>query len=242
MSMHASIHATKMAEFYRSGFVGCDSLGYVVDTGTFEIQQSGEIGCLGEIVLNVKRILEIVDPGPDPTDPTVAIVQTYYYAYNASVRNHDMFLRYDNADHPAGPDWKDQHHRHDGDWRTGEHQNSPTWVGREKWPKLGDFISEVETWYWQHKDELPNPGKYRALDRADSLELDREPQTCASDSTTLLPPLPESPREPRHPARLPLPDRRLDAQADGDVLPCADRRARLDAAPVAAEGQLDAGD
>lgn len=159
LSRHVSIHTTKMAEYYARGFVGCDTLEYIVEDGTHEIQQVGEIGCLGEIVLSIRRNMEIVDPDPE-SDP---VIHTYYYAYNASVRNHETFLRYDNAPHPPGPDWKDQHHRHFGDWRTGEYPDSPQWTGIERWPKLGDFIEEVEKWYWEHRSELPNRDAYPIL-------------------------------------------------------------------------------
>ena len=81
----------------------------------------------------------------------------FRYAYNASVRGHGNFLRHDNAH--AYPGHPDQHHRQEFDWHTGEElRGFPLWVGTEGgWPTLGDFIEEVCEWYWEHRNELPEP-------------------------------------------------------------------------------------
>jgi hypothetical protein len=112
--------------------------------GSSLITLKGLIGCLGGIVIAVDKTLIILDASDNPH------VQTIDYAYNAWVRGHFNFLRYDNAHvHPGHPD---PHHRHKYDWRTGrgvvEH------VGEGAWPTLGDFIREVEAWRDDHHNEL----------------------------------------------------------------------------------------
>lgn len=126
-----------------------------LEAGLLTIQ--GEISCLGNIVIKVDKTLAILDDGtPDPP------VQTILYAYNASVRGRDSFLRHDNAH--TYPGHSDEHHRHDFDWKTGENlPGSPLWVGPGGWPTLSEFIEEVRDWFWKHRDELPGPDAYVEL-------------------------------------------------------------------------------
>jgi hypothetical protein len=106
----------------------------------------------------VEKNLIVIDDGT--LDP---LVQTVDYAYNASVRGVKSFLRNDNLH--SFPGHRDAHHRHDFDWKTEKDlSNSPSWVGEESWPTLSEFIEEVEQWYWKHRDELPYPEKYSALE------------------------------------------------------------------------------
>lgn len=149
-----------MDAFRSSSFVGEDSMELrFLEAGLLTIQ--GEISCLGNIVIRVGKTLAILDDGePDPP------VQTILYAYNASVRGRNSFLRHDNAH--AYPGHFDEHHRHDFDWKTGENlPGSPSWVGADGWPTMSEFIEEVRDWYWKHKDELPSPHAYGKLGTRD---------------------------------------------------------------------------
>ena len=120
----------------------------------------GEISCLGGIVISVRKRLEIRDD--DPINP---VVVTATYAYNARVGRYGDIVRDDNADHHGHPD---PHHRHFFDWRTGnERDDSPHWVGVDGWRTLGQFIDEIEDWYWDHRGELPAPDAYGEIDERD---------------------------------------------------------------------------
>jgi len=142
-----------MDHFYSGGFVCADTLVWEADASGLKLE--GEIACKGNIVIDVFKLIALVEPGADPSDVHV-LVQTFRYAYNASVRGHGTFLRHDNAH--AYPGHQDQHHRHELDWRTGDElPGFPRWVGTEGWPTLGDFIQEVSDWYWKRRDELPEP-------------------------------------------------------------------------------------
>ena len=142
-----------MEHFYSSGFVCSDTLTWEAVPGALRL--FGEIGCKGNIVISVEKLIALVDPDGDPEDLNVG-VQTVRYAYNALIRSHENLLRHDNAHpHPGHPD---NHHWHEFDWKTGEElAGFPKWCGVDGWPTLGDFIQQVEAWYWQHRDELPEP-------------------------------------------------------------------------------------
>ena len=156
-STYFSIHENRMDGFRSRDFVGEDSLEFTfLEAGILKIE--GEISCLGNIVIRVERTLVVLEDGT--TDPPV---QTIFYAYNASVRGRNSFLRYNNLHRLPGH--RDEHHKNSFDWRTGAHlPHSPEWVGVEGWPTLSQFINEVEEWYWQHREELPHPESYGALD------------------------------------------------------------------------------
>lgn len=154
-STYFNTHENRMDGFRSSGFVGEDSLEFsFLEAGLLAIK--GEISCLGNTVISVNKTLVILE---DETDP---LVQTVLYAYNASVRGRNSFLRHDNIHRYPGH--ADEHHRHEFDWKTGKHlPGSPSWVGSDGWPTLGKFMEEAESWYWRHKGELPKPESYGAL-------------------------------------------------------------------------------
>lgn len=135
-----------MRSLYNESFVQADNLVIEAFSGGFAI--TGEIVCLGNITIRVEKLVLVVDPG-------AMSVETSEYAYAASVRNRGVIVRYDNSDHHHSH--PDRHHRHDCDWRTGEELGTAVWVGREKWPTLGEFVREIADWYWKHRDELPEP-------------------------------------------------------------------------------------
>jgi hypothetical protein len=142
------VHENRMAQMRQSGFV-LDDTALTITALPGMLCMAGDIVCLRGIVVRVYKVLEILRGDGDD-----AVVQTVRYAYNAFVRGHGTFLRFDNAH--AHPGHDDEHHRHDGDWRTGK-ETDPVWVGPGGWPTLGDFLSLVEDWYCQHCDELPEP-------------------------------------------------------------------------------------
>jgi len=145
-----------MDGFRARGFVSEDSLKFTFLEADF-LKIEGEISCLGDIVIRVEKTLAVLEDGT--TDPPV---QTIWYAYNASVRGWNTFLRYNNLHRLPGH--KDEHHKNSFDWKTEAHlSHSPEWVGIEGWPTLSQFMEEVERWYWKRREELPNPESYGAL-------------------------------------------------------------------------------
>ena len=136
-----------MSQLYAHGFIQRDTLQW--ETTPPAMRLCGEIACLGNIVIGVQKILLVLDGQGDD-----ALVQTVYYAYNASVRGYGNIFRYDNNEHYS--EHPDAHHRHDFNWRTGaQRNNSPRWTG--EWPTLGEFIEKVADWYQVNRDELPEP-------------------------------------------------------------------------------------
>ncbi len=144
-----------MQGFRASGFVGGDSL--ETEIASHEVTMEGEIACLGNIVVNVLKTLEVLSgEGMD------AMVQTVTYAYNVSIRGRFNIFRYDNLHSTKGH--PDPHHKDVYDWRTGEQlPGSPLWVGIECWPTLADVILEAQQWYADHYGELDNPDEFPEL-------------------------------------------------------------------------------
>lgn len=157
-STYITAHENYLDQLRASGFVREDSLEITpFESGLFKIQ--GEISCLGNIAVRVEKTLIVLGEEED-TDP---LVQTILYAYNASVRGHENFLRYNNL-HTV-PGHRDAHHKNFFDWQTGKHlSGSPAWVGEESWPTLGEYLEEVREWFWDHLKELPEPNAYGAID------------------------------------------------------------------------------
>lgn len=136
-------------------FVHFDTLGWAPVSGF--IRLAGEIACSGNIVIAVEKRLDVVASCTGDRD---VMVETTRYAYNASVRGKGNVVRYDNVAHHVGiiPGHIDGHHVHHYDWRTNtEKPASPEWLGEDRWPTLGRFIQDVETWYLNNRETLPEP-------------------------------------------------------------------------------------
>jgi hypothetical protein len=141
-----------MGRLLGEGFVQSDTLCFEAAAGYVRLE--GEIACMGNIVITVTKFIRVVEHAADG-EP---MVQTLTYAYNAHVRNHNTFLRVDNA-HPH-PGHADNHHRHRQDWRASQETElagSPEWIGEAGWPTLAEFVREVHDWYCAHSDHLPVP-------------------------------------------------------------------------------------
>ena len=149
-----------MEQLRSSGFVGADTLGFrALSAGLF---MAGEIACKGLIVVSVEKFLARLSG-----EGSASEVQTEMYSYNAFVRGGHNILRYDNQ-HPellyAGH--RDEHHRHDFDWRTGDElERSPVWIGAEGWPTLREAIDTVRQWHSEHYSELHSPEDFPDLGR-----------------------------------------------------------------------------
>lgn len=83
-SSYYAIHETVMHQFLREGFViSAEELSFEAVEGEKVILLSGRIECLGDIYIDVnKMILILAGEGAD------AVVQTAAYSYNAAVRGY----------------------------------------------------------------------------------------------------------------------------------------------------------
>lgn len=153
----------------RGDFVGHDGTKFrdarADEYRTPGIVLQGGIACLGNIVLTVRKFLEILDGPRDNPE-----VETRIYSYNVSVRGYDTIFRYDNEHgelflHPGHPD---PHHKHLFDWRAGKELKppSPVWVGANNWLHLDRVIEEAREWYWLNRDALPEPDAFPSVDSA----------------------------------------------------------------------------
>lgn len=135
----------------KEGFVLSDNLAFQVLGGGL-IELVGVIECLGEIRIEVDKLLEVVSgDGPD------ALVQTARYSYNASLAGRGNILRYDNPHEDRGrdiPDHHKDHHVHRYDVFAGDRTGKVTVHGREGWPTLGEVLEELREWYYEHLDKL----------------------------------------------------------------------------------------
>jgi len=151
-------HETVMMQFMDQNFVNAETLEFMPYPDGFNLK--GEISCLGQIVIDVDKFLDILNGEGDN-----ATVQTRWYSYNVLVRNCGNVLRYDNQDENyLRSGHQDEHHKHLFDWETRiEQQDSPFWIGQNCFPTLGDVLQEVQEWYWQNRSYLPCPDTYSEI-------------------------------------------------------------------------------
>lgn len=146
-----------MDQIRARGFVGTETLEFW-EVGDNVLALTGEIACRGLIVVRVEKYLDVLEG-----EGWNAYVQTFEYSYNAHVRGLNNILRYDNTH--IYPGHEDAHHKHEYDWRTGEElPGSPTWVGVNFWPTLGEVLEELEWWYWDNRNSLPQPDVFPQLE------------------------------------------------------------------------------
>ncbi len=90
LDTYLTVHENVMDRFKRSGFVGDDTLSVddFSQAGFYFMQ--GEIACLGNIVITVYKIIDIVASGDVP------MVRTSRYSYNVRVMGQHNLFRYDN--------------------------------------------------------------------------------------------------------------------------------------------------
>lgn len=147
-----------MEALRRAGFVGDDTLSFDLRGSGREIVLAGEIACLGRIVVDVFKVLEVLGRGQGAD----AMVQTLFYSYNVFLQSGNNILRYDNL-HPR-KDHPDDHHKHAYDWESGEQlPGSPAWIGAGKWPTLGEVLREAQAWYYEHREWLEGAEEFPSL-------------------------------------------------------------------------------
>ena len=154
-TQYGRVHETTVEQFRASGFVRDDTLVFV-DFGS-AMELSGEIACLGQLVVRVETFLSVIDHST--CDP---VVQTEMYSYAVGVRGVGPVFRYDNQ-HPGflRSGHADPHHRHSYDWPTPrESVDSPEWIGADRWPTLRDVLEEARVWHSDHYGELESPDRF----------------------------------------------------------------------------------
>jgi Family of unknown function (DUF6516) len=142
-------------------FVVHDTL-QLFDQKAAGIYLAGEIACLGNIIVDVMKRLEVV-PGPGGAG---VWVQTVVYAYHVNVRGAGPIFRYDNQ-HPdhLHEGHKDEHHKHEFDWPNPEEKDgSPIWTGASGWPYLSEVLDEARNWWCDHCSDI-DPNAYVPLEQ-----------------------------------------------------------------------------
>jgi hypothetical protein len=141
---YVTIHTTVMGQFIDRGFVIDDGLrswpraGWLLFAGTVE--------CLGGLRISVIKGLDVW------RESDRFMVQTFGYSYNVSVHGHGNVFRYDSPHEDHRP----YHHRHAYIWNLPGDKGTVTPSADGDWPTLGEVVGEVESWYWENKDELPD--------------------------------------------------------------------------------------
>jgi hypothetical protein len=154
---YQEIHTNVLNQFISRDFVSEETLEFAPVLGLDCISLCGEIACLGEIIIQVRKRLKIKEFFEGDV-----LVFTDSYAYNVSVKRRGNIFRFDNEDKDyLRPNHFDEHHKHTFNWLTNtEDENSPIWVGVNNWLTLGETIQLTEDWYWQNYKTLPNPDRY----------------------------------------------------------------------------------
>lgn len=106
----------------------------------------GSLYCVGEIVVEAEKWFERV-PGTNRDE-----IRLFSYRYNAHVQGFNEILRYDNAHKHDGHNT--DHHKHTFHWETGDELSLTETSGC---PWLHVVLQEVNDWYWEHIDVLPDP-------------------------------------------------------------------------------------
>lgn len=141
---YLQIHETVMERQLRNGFVLSDELVFTpIHNG---ILLEGDVNCLGNIRIEVRKIIKILEGnGAD------ALVQTVAYSYNALLSGVGNILRYDS---PHATHNK-EHHVHQYDVLNGGEQLPIEWLpDQERRPTLGEVIDELGEWYYTRYDKL----------------------------------------------------------------------------------------
>lgn len=133
-----------MRDYVTRGFVLSDSV-TAFPLGNGNLAMEGVIQCLGGIEITVEKILTVT-PQANNREPTV---QTTDYNYNVRLRGQGNVLRYDSPH----PDHNQFHHVHRFDVFNGDDEGT---VSECSWPTLGEVIGEVEEWYYDNRDNLPD--------------------------------------------------------------------------------------
>ena len=144
LSSYVEIHDTVMMHLHRAGFVLSNDLVFTPLHNSILLE--GKVECLGGLVVDVRKILNIL--GGEGAE---ALVQTAHYSYNVSLRGVGNVFRYD------GPHvtHNRQHHVHRYDVLSGDHDGVVHFFeSHEDVPTLGEVIDEAVNWYFQHFEEL----------------------------------------------------------------------------------------
>ena len=130
-----------MGRFVDSGFIIEDTLS-IYPYGARLIIITGSLPCLGDIRLDVHKLLRFVTEDQGPNE----LVQTIEYSYNANLPIGNI-VRYDSPH----PDHNQFHHVHRFNVFDGDHIGE---VSECEWPTLGEVIGELEMWYYENYHRL----------------------------------------------------------------------------------------
>ena len=115
------------------------------------IRLSGQVHCHGDLVLDVRKLLE-----RHQHDEMLGRSYSYQARFLSSSHRPDWkVFRYDNAhDNPPHFGHEDAYHKHVFDPYTGEEIGHPLHIGYASWPTLSRVILEMHEW-WLHYHNDP---------------------------------------------------------------------------------------
>lgn len=146
LSNYLETHDTVLQQFVSSGFVLSNDLSFwPYGEGLFVM--TGDLRCLGHITLRVAKVLEVV--GGEHRNP---MVQTVAFSYNASIEGLGNIVRYDS---PHSEEHRPTHHAHRFDVLKGDLEGTVEDMADDTWPTIGDVLSELREFYYEHFNDLP---------------------------------------------------------------------------------------
>ncbi len=131
-----------LRSFIDAGFVLSENMGYEA-IGDGLIAHRGEIQCQGGIVLEVEKVLTILDGTGDN-----ALVQTTYRSYHAYARGKGNIVRYCSG-HDHRP--YDHVHRYDAPATWNEILPVQELWTEDEIPTLSDVLDELRDFYYTHE-------------------------------------------------------------------------------------------
>lgn len=145
LSNYREIHSTWMHRLASEGFVLSDGV-TLTPFGDGLFLMSGDIECAGDIVVEVTKLLQVVDG-----HGTAVRVRTASYSYNAHLRGRGNILRYDS---PHSDQHRPKHHVHRYDVLAGDRDGTVTDIGDDDWPTLGEVLEELREWYFANAERI----------------------------------------------------------------------------------------
>lgn len=162
LAEYLDIHETWMERLRRDHFIVDDDLALdanIVD-GAPQILMKGRIRCAGNIFIDVRKTLRVIDGEGDD-----ALVQTVAYTYHARVDGVGDLLRYcsPHADH------RKFHHKHTFDpfkgdassYSIDDEPGTCDATSDTNWPTLGEVLHEVRRWYFENITQLAERGAFK---------------------------------------------------------------------------------
>ena len=150
LGKYIEIHDAAMRSLERDKHVEPGGDGLTLDHAARGYLMRGRIRCIGGILIDVTKLLEI-QSGGGPT----AMVCTSAYTYHVLLEGVGNVLRYCGPhDTPEHPDHNPFHHKHTYDVLRGDVSGTVSEIDPDDRPTLAEVIGEACHWYFENAEAI----------------------------------------------------------------------------------------